>query len=48
MDGTENRPDFAVVTGISTGALQKIESWLGKLDDRLKKWLISRLEQEQW
>jgi formate dehydrogenase alpha subunit len=33
---------------ITSGDMQKIESWLGKLDDRLKRWLIARLQQEQW
>jgi formate dehydrogenase alpha subunit len=33
---------------IASGDIQKIESWFGKLDDRLKKWLIARLSQEKW
>jgi predicted molibdopterin-dependent oxidoreductase YjgC len=33
---------------ITSGDMQKIESWLGKLDDRLKRWLIARLQQEKW
>jgi predicted molibdopterin-dependent oxidoreductase YjgC len=33
---------------ITSGDMQRIESWLGKLDDRLKIWLIARLQQEQW
>jgi formate dehydrogenase alpha subunit len=33
---------------ISSGDIRKIESWTGKLDERLRKWLIARLQQEQW
>ena len=33
---------------IASGDIQKIESWFGKLDERLKKWLIARLSQEKW
>jgi predicted molibdopterin-dependent oxidoreductase YjgC len=33
---------------IAGGDIRKIESWTGKLDDRLKKWLVARLQQEQW
>lgn len=33
---------------ISSGDISKIESWVGKLDERLKKWLIARLSQEKW
>ena len=33
---------------IASGDIQKIESWFGTLDERLKKWLIARLSQEQW
>ena len=33
---------------IATGDIRKIESWVGKLDERLKKWLIARLAQEKW
>lgn len=33
---------------IASGDIQKIESWIGKLDDRLKTWLIARLQQEKW
>ena len=33
---------------ISSGDIRKIESWIGKLDTRLKKWLIARLQQEKW
>jgi len=33
---------------IASGDIRKIESWVGKLDERLKKWLIARLQQEKW
>jgi hypothetical protein len=33
---------------LATGDIQKIESWLGKLDKRLASWLWSRLGQEKW
>lgn len=33
---------------IASGDIRKIESWVGKLDDRLRTWLISRLQQESW
>ncbi len=33
---------------IASGDLRKIESWVGKLDERLKKWLVARLAQEKW
>lgn len=33
---------------LATGDIRKIESWVGKLDERLKKWLIARLAQEKW
>jgi len=33
---------------IASGDIRKIESWVGKLDDRLRTWLISRLQQEKW
>ncbi|MBE0480938.1 MAG: formate dehydrogenase subunit alpha [Dehalococcoidia bacterium] len=33
---------------ILSGDIRKIESWVGKLDERLKKWLIARLQQESW
>lgn len=33
---------------IASGNIQKIESWFGVLDERLKKWLIARLSQEKW
>ena len=33
---------------IASGDIRKIESWVGKLDERLKKWLVARLSQEKW
>jgi formylmethanofuran dehydrogenase subunit D len=33
---------------IASGDLRKIESWVGKLDGRLKEWLMARLQQEKW
>jgi formate dehydrogenase alpha subunit len=34
---------------IASGDIRKIESWIGKkLDERLRTWLISRLQQEKW
>lgn len=33
---------------IGSGDIRKIESWVGKLDERLKTWLIARLAQEKW
>lgn len=33
---------------LATGDIRKIESWVGKLDERLKTWLIARLTQEKW
>jgi hypothetical protein len=33
---------------IASGDIKKIERLVGKLDERLKKWLIARLSQEKW
>lgn len=33
---------------LASGDLRKIESWVGKLDQRLAKWLWCRLSQEKW
>lgn len=33
---------------LMSGDIRKIESWVGKLDERLKKWLVARLTQEKW
>lgn len=33
---------------LGSGDIQKIESWVGKLDKRLSTWLWYRLSQEKW
>ena len=33
---------------LASGDIQKIESWVGKLDERLATWLWCRLCQEKW
>jgi len=33
---------------LASGDIQKIESWLGKLDKHLASWLWCRLGQEKW
>jgi formate dehydrogenase alpha subunit len=33
---------------LMSGDIRKIEAWLGKLDERLKTWLVLRLSQEKW
>ena len=33
---------------LASGDIRKIESWTGKLDERLRRWLIARLQQESW
>ena len=33
---------------LASGDIQKIESWVGKLDKRLATWLLNRLSQEKW
>jgi len=33
---------------LARGDVQKIESWVGRLDERLKAWLKVRLAQDQW
>jgi hypothetical protein len=33
---------------LASGDIQKIESWVGKLDKRLSSWLWYRLCQEKW
>ncbi|MBL7208536.1 MAG: formate dehydrogenase subunit alpha [Dehalococcoidia bacterium] len=33
---------------IASGDVSKIESWVGKLDERLRTWLMLRLSQEKW
>jgi hypothetical protein len=36
------------VAALASGDIKKIESWVGKLDDKLATWLWSRLAQEKW
>jgi hypothetical protein len=33
---------------IASGDIKKLERLVGKLDERLKKWLVARLAQEKW
>ena len=33
---------------LASGDIKKIESWVGKLDERLATWLWCRLSQEKW
>lgn len=33
---------------LASGDIQKIENWVGKLDERLSTWLWCRLCQEKW
>ena len=33
---------------IASGDIRKLESWVGKLDERLSTWLVARLTQEKW
>jgi formate dehydrogenase alpha subunit len=44
--------DYGLTTeqkaALMSGDIRKIESWLGKLDERLKTWLVLRLSQEKW
>jgi hypothetical protein len=36
------------VGALASGDIRKIESWVGKLDEKLATWLWSRLAQEKW
>jgi len=36
------------IAALVSGDLKKIESWLGKLDQRHATWLWCRLSQEKW
>jgi hypothetical protein len=36
------------VAALASGDISKIESWVGKLDDKLATWLWCRLAQEKW
>jgi predicted molibdopterin-dependent oxidoreductase YjgC len=44
--------DYALTTeekaALMSGDIRKIEAWLGKLDERLRTWLMLRLSQEKW
>ena len=33
---------------LASGDIRKVESWVGKLDQKLATWLWSRLSQEKW
>ncbi|MBE9469891.1 MAG: hypothetical protein IMY78_01410 [Chloroflexi bacterium] len=33
---------------LASGDIRRIESWLGKLDKELSRWLWCRLSQEKW
>jgi len=33
---------------LASGDIKKIESWVGKLDEKLATWLWCRLAQEKW
>ena len=33
---------------LASGDIRKIESWVGKLDNKLATWLWCRLSQEKW
>ena len=33
---------------LASGDIEKIESWVGKLDNKLATWLLCRLCQEKW
>jgi hypothetical protein len=36
------------VAALASGDIKKIESWVGKLDEKLATWLWCRLAQEKW
>jgi len=36
------------VAALASGDIKRIESWVGKLDDKLSTWLWCRLSQEKW
>ena len=33
---------------LGSGDIRRIESWVGKLDERLSTWITCRLQQEKW
>jgi formate dehydrogenase alpha subunit len=49
---TKALKDYGLTTeeraALLSGDMCKIESWVGKLDERLKTWLVLRLSQEKW
>lgn len=50
---TETLSEYYTLTqeemaALVSGDIKKIESWLGKLDQRHATWLWSRLSQEKW
>jgi hypothetical protein len=36
------------VAALASGDIKKVESWVGKLDEKLATWLWCRLAQEKW
>jgi hypothetical protein len=36
------------VAALASGDIKRIESWVGRLDEKLATWLWSRLAQEKW
>lgn len=46
LDGFDLTPEQKAA--LASGDLQKIESWVGKLDKRLSTWIWCRLQQEKW
>ena len=36
------------VAALASGDIKRIESWVGKLDEKLATWLWCRLSQEKW
>jgi hypothetical protein len=36
------------LAALASGDIEKIESWVGKLDKKHATWLMSRLSQEKW
>jgi len=36
------------LAALASGDIKRIESWVGKLDEKLATWLWSRLAQEKW
>jgi formate dehydrogenase alpha subunit len=52
VNPAEALKDYELTTeqkaALMSGDISKIESWLGKLDERLKTWLMARLSQEKW